>query len=133
MRVMSRILLTTCLSLCMLPGPLLAQEVATISQIELLQKMSAPTAALLIVDVRTAEEFNAGHLQGAINISHDQLANKLTDLLNYQQREVVVYCRTGRRSDIAARLLQAAGFKQVKHLAGDFTAWQAAERPIVTP
>ena len=113
----------------------LAQEqpVATVSQTELLSKMATPAADLLVLDVRTAEEFAAGHIPGAVNISHDQLAARLTELLDYKQREVIVYCRTGRRSEIAAGVLLAARFALVRHLAGDYTAWQAAERAIVIP
>ena len=86
----------------------------------------------MILDVRTPEEFAAGHIPGAVNIPHDQLASRLGELESAKSKDIVVYCRTGRRSGLALEVLQANGFKQLAHLEGDMVAWQAQNRPVET-
>lgn len=65
-------------------------------------------AGARLVDVRTPEEFAAGHLPGAINLPVQELERRMVEL-EPQERPVVVYCRSGSRSADAARLLQSAG------------------------
>jgi len=72
-----------------------------------------------LLDVRTPEEFGAGHLDGAINISVDSLAARLAEIP--RDRELVVYCRSGKRSARAASILVGAGHK-VRDL-GPISAW----------
>lgn len=75
----------------------------------------APTAREIVaqggtlLDVRTPGEFAGGHLDGAINIPVDALASRIGELP--ADKPVVVYCRSGRRSAIAADLLAQKGFK----------------------
>jgi rhodanese-related sulfurtransferase len=79
-----------------------------------------------LLDVRTPEEFAAGHLPGAVLIPHDALALRLDEL--DRGRPVVVYCRTGRRAAIAEDLLRQRGF-EVSQLPCSWLAWQAAGLP----
>lgn len=67
-----------------------------------------------IIDVRTEEEFNEGHIKGAINIPVERIKeiNISTD------REIIVYCRSGRRSHDAAEILVELGYKNVKDMGG---------------
>jgi len=81
----------------------------------------------LVLDVRTADEYGAGHVPGAVLIPHDQLEARIGELGS--AREVVVYCRTGRRSALIEPLLEAHGFR-VRQLEGSWQAWQAAGLPI---
>jgi phage shock protein E len=67
---------------------------------------------------------------GARNVSHDQLAAKLPELGELKDKQVVLYCRSGRRSQLAAETLGKAGFTKLRHLEGDYLAWEAAQRPI---
>jgi rhodanese-related sulfurtransferase len=68
-----------------------------------------------LLDVRTAEEYEAGHIEGAINLSlQDIQAGKLPDLS--KDKTVYVYCRSGNRSKQAMTALTAAGYTQVKDL-----------------
>jgi len=76
-------------------------------------------AGAALLDVRTPEEFGAGHLDGAINISVDSLAARIAELP--RDRELVVYCRSGNRSARAASILVGAG-RQVHDL-GPMSAW----------
>jgi phage shock protein E len=65
-----------------------------------------------IVDVRTPHEFAGEHIPGAINIPHDVIGSSLPRL-GSPNRPVIVYCRSGARSGMAARVLQASGFTEV--------------------
>lgn len=80
----------------------------------------------LLLDVRSDEEFAAGHLEGALHVPHDQLASRLDEVLAQiggdRGRPVVTYCRSGRRSGIAKETLVDAGFTQVTNLGG-MSAW----------
>jgi rhodanese-related sulfurtransferase len=83
-----------------------------------------------VVDVRSAEEFAAGHLRDAKNIPLADLTARIGELEKSKPRAVVVVCQTGARSDKAARQLAAAGFDDVVSLDGGLTAWQAAGLPV---
>lgn len=98
-----------------------------ISAEALLAQLSAPNAPL-VVDVRTAEEFAAGHVPGAINIPHDQIASRQTELAVDAEREIVVYCKSGTRAGMALEELAAAGVRAT-HLEGDMLGWIAAGHP----
>jgi rhodanese-related sulfurtransferase len=64
-----------------------------------------------LVDVRTSQEFDRGHIPGAVNIPVDELRSRLDELpLN---REVAVYCQVGQRGYLATRMLMQSGFKAV--------------------
>ena len=85
----------------------------------------------MVLDVRSAEEFAAGHLPGAVNIPHDELAARIGELKDAGDKDVVVYCRTGRRSQEALGVLQKSGFKRLMRLQGDYERWSGEKRPVV--
>lgn len=67
-----------------------------------------------IIDVRTVEEFSAGHIDGAINIPVDQIGQQLSGVKGLKPGStVLVYCRSGRRSAAAAQILQQRGYQHV--------------------
>lgn len=101
-----------------------------VTQDEVLRMIDAGTAPM-ILDVRTPEEFAEGHVPGAINISYDELADRLGEIDSARTEGVIVYCRSGRRAGIAETLLLAQGFGNVQHLEGDMIAWLEANRPVV--
>jgi rhodanese-related sulfurtransferase len=74
----------------------------------------------LFVDVRTPEEFAAGHVEGALLIPVDELEARIGELDEYRDQRVVLYCRTGRRSGIALDILNRQGFTAAEN-AGAFT------------
>ena len=115
------------------PAPASAAEAASaatpISQAQLLERRKKEPG-LVVLDVRTRAEFAAGHVPGARKVSHDELPARLAELAPLKDQPVVLYCRTGRRTAIAARALRDAGFTQVLHLEGDWQAWEAAEQPV---
>lgn len=68
----------------------------------------------VIIDVRSAEEFAAGHIDGAINIPYEQIGQGVPALsLVNRDSTIVLYCRSGRRSAIAASTLQKLGYGHV--------------------
>jgi rhodanese-related sulfurtransferase len=83
-----------------------------------------------IVDVRSSEEFAAGHLRDAKHIPLSDLSARIGELDKSKTRTVVMVCQTGARSDKAARQLQAAGFEDVHSLEGGLAAWKAAGLPL---
>lgn len=75
----------------------------------------------VLLDVRTPEEFGAGHIPGAVNIPVQQLEKRIAEV-GSSDKQVVVYCRSGNRSAKAKRMLEQAGFKDVIDL-GAMTDW----------
>lgn len=85
----------------------------------------------VVVDVRTPEEFAAGHIINAINFDSNEFDVKLKKLNKYTDKPVILVCAHGRRSTQCLTRLQANGFKQVYSLAGGMQAWQNAGLPLV--
>ena len=90
------------------------------------------SARSLIIDVRTPEEFAAGHLENAININffdtdfEDQISDYKTN------KKVFIYCKSGRRSGLAATKMTGLGFGRVINLKGGILAWEQDGKPIIT-
>lgn len=85
----------------------------------LLLIMSNPLAANeLWIDVRTPEEFNAGHVQGAAHIPFEEIAARIGEVTTDKNATIRLYCRTGRRSGIALETLQAMGFTNATNEGG---------------
>lgn len=70
------------------------------------------------IDVRSAEEFNAGHLQGAVNIPHDQILARIQAVSPDKNAPVNLYCRSGRRAETALTELKNAGYTNVTNHGG---------------
>lgn len=62
------------------------------------------------IDVRTTDEFNAGHLEGAIHIPYEEIATRISEVTTDKNAVIHLYCRSGNRSGIAQQTLQSAGF-----------------------
>lgn len=103
-------------------------SVSPVSQEALIERQQKADAALFVLDVRTPEEFAAGHVPGAVNIPHDRLAERLMDVP--KDKDVVVYCQSGRRAALAAKVLADNGYTRLGHLEGDIAAWKANGRPL---
>jgi rhodanese-related sulfurtransferase len=112
----------------LLSGLACADGAPKVSHEQLLERINGNDSELVVLDVRTAQEFAAGHVPGAINISHDELEARIQELEQVREKDVVVYCRSGRRTGIALGVLERAGFKRTYHLEGDYLGWTAAGR-----
>lgn len=89
-------------------------------------------AGVQLLDVRTPAEWNEGHLKGAklVTLSETGFADKVKTVID-PGKPVIVYCRSGKRSAEARKLLQDAGFLKVRDMAGGLTAWRKAGGPVV--
>ena len=72
----------------------------------------------IILDVRTREEYDQGHIPGAIVIPHEEIAEKAEEVLTDKDQLILVYCRSGRRSKIAAEALVELGYTNIKEFGG---------------
>ena len=72
----------------------------------------------IILDVRTREEYDQGHIPGATQISHEEIAEKAEEVLTDKDQLILVYCRSGRRSKIAAEALVELGYTNIKEFGG---------------
>ena len=72
----------------------------------------------IILDVREQDEYDAGHIPGAILIPYTQIEDKAEEILTDKNAQILVYCRSGRRSKIAAASLAELGYTNVKEFGG---------------
>jgi rhodanese-related sulfurtransferase len=86
-----------------------ARDIRPISQAELLARLTRKDPDLVVLDVRTPEEFAAGHVPGSRNVPLDELPARLAELSSLKDKDVVLYCRTGRRAAAAGQTLRRAG------------------------
>ena len=85
--------------------------------------------ALTIIDIRSLEDFNKLHIQGAVAISPDTLVDSAKQNLE-TDRDIYIYSDTDEETADAAALLREAGFERVAELTGGLGAWKAAEYPV---
>ncbi len=90
---------------------------------ELKDRIDAGTAPLMI-DVREDHEWNMQHLPGAKKITLGTIPANLSKLAELKEQELVMICRSGKRSGKACRYLQQMGFNQVRNLSGGMLAWR---------
>lgn len=103
-----------------------AQEGGLISPAEYQTSFSSEDH--ILIDVRTPQEFAAGHIAGAINIPVDDLNQRLSEIPT--DETIVVYCRSGNRSGTATDILNNAGFNPVYDIDGGTIAWASANLPL---
>ena len=72
----------------------------------------------IILDTREQDEFDSGHIPGAILIPYTEIKNKAEAMLPDKNAQILVYCRSGRRSKIAAQSLAELGYTNVKEFGG---------------
>jgi phage shock protein E len=96
---------------------------------ELIRLEKAP----LILDVRSEDEYGESHIPGAVNIPHDQLRDRLSEIDVAKTDEIVVHCKSGYRAGIAEKALIEAGYSNLRNLDGHMDAWQSGEYPIEQP
>lgn len=89
----------------------------TMTTQELQSKLNAKENFVLL-DVRTQEEYNAGYIAGAILLPYDEINAKATIVLPDKEKEIVLYCRSGRRSAIAKKSLLDSGYQKVVDFGG---------------
>ena len=104
-------------------------ETMDVRRAQLMISRASGGNTLVVLDVRTPEEFAAGHLAGALNIDYKaaDFRNRVAQL--DKTKEYVVYCRSGRRSMEAAKIMAELGFPKLYNVAGGINDWTAAGFP----
>ncbi len=97
------------------------------------EEARARAEGAVFLDVREADEWEKGHLPGALFIPRGFLELRVEDKLPAKSQPVVVYCAGGTRSALAARSLQDLGYSDVSSLAGGFTKWKESGFPVAVP
>jgi phage shock protein E len=72
----------------------------------------------VVIDVRTAQEFQSGHVEGALNIPHDSIGQDITKAKVNKDDHVILYCKSGRRADLALGTLKGLGFSNIENYGG---------------
>jgi rhodanese-related sulfurtransferase len=106
-----------------------ASGVASINSTEAVVLMNRTKP--LILDVRDAAEFAAGHIQGARHIPMTELLARIKEIEKFKDKPVLVHCQKGIRAKGACSILKAQQFSQLHSLQGGLDAWIEAKMPLV--
>jgi rhodanese-related sulfurtransferase len=87
----------------------------------------------LLIDVRTPAEWEKGYIPGAVQMPLEELMSFVSEWPEAQDADIVVYCQGGHRGQMAATMLRAYGYTNVRNLSGGFAAWATATLPVETP
>ena len=94
-------------------------EIKTMTGKELVdQNSDKKKDEVLIIDVRSSEEYKAGHIPNAININVDELESRLNEIGDYKNKPIIAYCNSGKKSGKAAEILVNNGFQDVTNAQG---------------
>ena len=96
-------------------------------------RSSRPATTPLFVDVRLREEWDEGHLPGAVHLPRNNLESRVEALVPDKERALVVYCESGSRSAFATKALHELGYERAVNLAGGFADWKRNGFPFTTP
>jgi rhodanese-related sulfurtransferase len=103
-----------------------------ISVDEAYKMMKKSRGNLVVLDVRNQSEYNLGHMYGAVLIPVYELEEMISELQDYINTPIIVYCKAGSRSPIACEILAEYNFTKVYNMLGGILAWIDAGYPIYT-
>ena len=122
------------------PSDVVAKAKATIKECSVRDVHECLNTGTVLIDIRELAEFQRGHIPGAMYISRGLLEFEILPALQKrgndtapEDSDIVLYCGTGGRSALAARSLDAMGFKNVKSMDGGIVAWAEAKFPLDVP
>lgn len=102
-----------------------SHEVGAFDAVQLMNRRDA-----VVLDVRDAGDYAAGHITGARHVPESQLAERMKELEKFKGRPVIVCCRSGNRAQTVGSTLRKQGFSEVVALSGGIAAWQQASLPL---
>ena len=108
------------------------EEIAEVSTPEVRDRLDEADRPLLL-DVREQDEWQEGHLPGAVHIPRGNLESRVEALIPDRSREIVIYCAAGSRSAFAAKSLAELGYDSVASMAGGFADWKRNGFDFETP
>ncbi|SVA60624.1 uncharacterized protein METZ01_LOCUS113478 [marine metagenome] len=120
---------TILLVIFFLGSNLYANELWSVTQLK--TKIDQSSEPLVLLDVRTIEEFESGRIKNSINIPHEILLSNIDLVSEYNDEQLVVYCRSGKRASLVIEALEKNGFTNVVDIEGDILAWSEANYPLV--
>jgi len=114
---------------------LVVQAKQAVQEISVEQAVAAIQTCDVLIDVREADEYAAGHLPGAIHMSRGMLEFKMAGNPKMQSRDLnlVLYCKTSGRAALSAKSLADMGYTHVRSIAGGVDAWVAAGHEVYKP
>ena len=86
----------------------------------------------VLIDVREADDWRAGHAEGAVHLSRGVIELEIEDAISDVKKPIICYCGGGSRSALVTESLQKMGYENVRSLAGGFRAWKEARLPTST-
>lgn len=96
------------------------------------KRIKSPDFQGLVIDVREQDEYRAGHMPGAHGIGRGILEYHIADVAPDTEQEIILYCRGGNRSALAADSLQQMGYTNVHSMTGGYRKWNEEDRPETT-
>jgi rhodanese-related sulfurtransferase len=87
---------------------------------------------IILLDVRTPQEFSKNRINGAINIPLDEIENKIAQTIPDKSKKIYVYCLSASRSVHAVSLLQKIGYTDAYNMTSGLLAWRAKQYPLIT-
>ena len=114
---------------------LVVQAKQTVKEISVDEAVKAIQSCDVLIDVREADEYLAGHLPGAVHMSRGMLEFKIAANPKMQSRDldIVLYCKTSGRAALSAQSLADMGYTHVRSIAGGVDAWVAAGHAVFKP
>jgi len=114
------------------PEQLVKEAKAAIKEVSIddVKRMIDAKETVILLDVTDKQEFEAGHLPGAMNISRGTLEFKSAMMLPDKKARIIVYCALDLRGPLATRTLNELGYANAVNMAGGLKAWKAAGYPV---
>ncbi len=122
-------LFITLIILLLCHNPLMA-NIKSIDVLELQSKLESSTENFFLLDVRSKEEYQSGHIKNSINIPHEELIEDINLISQYKNDSLIVYCRSGMRAQLVIDKLLENDFKNIIYMNGDMLAWIESDLPI---
>ena len=85
----------------------------------------------VVIDLRDAADFKAGHIVDAINIPSSKLSARLSELESYRNRPLILVCKMGQHSGAAGKTLATEGFENISRMQGGMMEWQNMQLPLI--
>ncbi|WP_353853014.1 rhodanese-like domain-containing protein [Dehalobacter restrictus] len=98
------------------------KKITNISAKEAFQLVKA-NKDLIIIDVRTPQEFKSGHISGSKSFPVGEIASRINELMKYKEKPILVHCAAGSRSPTAVRILLKNGFNNIYHMKRGLIGW----------
>jgi len=122
------------------PADVVAKAKATIKECSIRDVRECINEGTVLIDIRELAEYQRGHIPGAMIIPRGLLEFEIIPALERRSTgeppadcDIVLYCGTGGRSSLAAKSLDAMGFRNVRSMDGGIVAWAEAKLPLITP